>query len=169
VVGFETAKRAFALDTKEDLKVEFRAMNEADAGLPVIPEINMKQGFIRMPVETIRAVFDEYLDIVNALVNQQLKELEDDKFAHIKTKSIFLVGGGTLIPYISATLKEAYTRPGQSVMNHDDNNCSLVARGALMAAIDPEIGRRELCSTTYGLLINVSYDSDDPRHKEDRY
>jgi hypothetical protein len=42
---------------------------------------------------------------------------------------------------------------------------SLVAKGALMAAIDPELGQREFCCTTYGTKMTVAYDRRNPQHR----
>jgi hypothetical protein len=45
------------------------------------------------------------------------------------------------------------------------HSISLVAQGALLAAIDLDLGRREFCRGTYGTLLRVPYDENNPEHQ----
>lgn len=77
--------------------------------------------FIRLPANTVRAVFDRYLVVIRRLLDAQLSKLGQIRLPDVKQVSIVLVGGGSLIPYIRQALKDHYTQPGQEVINEEDH------------------------------------------------
>jgi hypothetical protein len=120
VRGFERAKRDFNVDQTGEVKIAFREVKEIDGALPRIPAIRLTATAIYVPVTLIREVFDDYIELVKALLDQQLEDLEESKFARINRRSIFLVGGGSQIPYISKTLIDHYRKKNQDVTVQDD-------------------------------------------------
>ena len=167
--GFEYAKRDFHVGATGTIKIMFKSVKDTDAKLPRIPAIGLSGESIRMPVAVVKAVFDEYLDIIKGLLDQQLDALDDSKFSDIKKKAIMIVGGGALIPYINQTIISQYTKLNQQVVHQDDNNCSLVAKGGVLAAIDPLLGRREFSRTTYGISLSVPYDETNDQHVAEKH
>lgn len=49
------------------------------------------------------------------------------------------------------------------------HSCSLVAKGAVLAAIDEGLGTREFARTTYGTSLSVEYNRDIPYHVADKH
>lgn len=49
------------------------------------------------------------------------------------------------------------------------HSCSLVAKGAVLAAIDDGLGTREFARTTYGTVLSIEYNPDIRYHLADKH
>ena len=120
VHGFERAKRTFGTDKTGPVKVHL--VGRIKTNLPRLARLpNLGPDYIRVSPIEMRAVFDEYVAEIMRLIGIQLDKLDKAGIPGVNYRTVMLVGGGSMIPYINEKLRAECENKMLQVTYDEDN------------------------------------------------
>ncbi|KAI5115452.1 hypothetical protein M0805_008680 [Coniferiporia weirii] len=154
----ETTKKIFR-DTKDVCLVPFGTISDKDL------EYGIRSGKLKLSGEDVASFFKPSITTSVAAIIDIIEE------SSIDITTVYLVGGFSASPYLTAQLKLHLSRFDISVTRPDGQTAKAVADGAVSFFVDQFVSSR-IAGVTYGISLGNAYDPNNPEHikrKEDIY
>ncbi|KAI5115973.1 hypothetical protein M0805_001504 [Coniferiporia weirii] len=148
---FDETTKKFFRDTKDVCLVSFGSLAEKD------PENGIRSGKLRLSGEDVASFFKPSISASVAAIIDMIEE------SSVDITTVYLVGGFSASPYLTAQLKLHLSRFDISVTCPDGQTAKAVADGAISFYLDQFVSSR-MAAIAYGMKMSVSYDPDDTEH-----
>ena len=156
--GFEEATHSFAGDEGSAIPIYLSSGDKIDARIIREHGWRLDRRNFYLSVGEMKAIFDEYLEHIFQLIDNQIASLEAAGLLKDHVLKMVKVGGGTLPPYIGHKLQERYQ--DIEISGRENNQYSMVAKGAFFTAVDEKLGEMNHARCSYGTELIVRNEKD---------
>ncbi|KAK6346385.1 hypothetical protein TWF730_010711 [Orbilia blumenaviensis] len=149
---FERAKQSFSDDDDQEVfYITALGLPRKYKGAVGVDE----DGFLNLTREDMRNIFDPTIDLIVALISNQIKTAANGSN---RIKMILLVGGFGESPYLRRRVQKWVDAENRVIeVAQPPDAWTSIARGAVMYGIENQIVKDRIARTSYGVCVDVRY------------